>query len=121
MLGNQNTAHPLGQSWCNVDERVWVCPNLAKAKKVLAESQRFSLEPHCVWTTIYKVVAENIQFEQANNGLLYTNTPTKVIVERIVFQQMPQITSEQQLLRRAGTIMPSYKKLMNGAHKRRMR
>ena len=50
MLGNENSVHPIGMPWMDFDAHVWVCPNLAKAKKVLAESQRrMNIEPGAIW------------------------------------------------------------------------
>ena len=94
MLGNPNNVHHVGDAWTNVDSRVWVCATLDKAKRVLAESQRIgALEPHCVWSTIYQVSARDIVCEKTHDGLLYTNTPTKITVKRVVYNKdMRQIT-----------------------------
>ena len=102
MLGNEHSVHPIGTSWMNFDARVWVCPNLAKAKKVLAESQqRMNIEPNAIWTTIYQVSGRNICFDQANNGLLYTDMSTKLYVERVVLRQCPKMIEEEFLLQNA--------------------
>lgn len=102
MLGNENNMHQIGAPWMNYDARVWVCPNLAKAKKVLQESQqKMCLEPGCVWTVIYQVSGRNLLFEQANNGLLYTDVPTKIFVDRIAHRQSPQVVGEEFLLQNA--------------------
>ena len=94
MLGNENNAHHVGDAWTGVDCRVWVCATLDKAKRILAESQRYGgLEPHCVWSTIYQVSGKNIVCEKTHDGLWYTNTPTKIMVDRIVYNKdVRQIT-----------------------------
>ena len=99
MLGNEHSVHQIGAPWMNYDAHVWVCQNLAKAKKVLAESQqRMNIEPHAIWTTIYQVSGHDMVFEQANNGLLYTETPTKLYVDRVVLRQPPKMIDEEFLL-----------------------
>lgn len=99
MLGNEHSQHQIGGAWLNHDAHVWVCPNLAKAKKVLLESQRrMNLEPNAIWTTVYQVSGRDVVFEQANNGLLYTDAPTKLYVDRIVWQKQPDIMTEEFLL-----------------------
>ena len=102
MLGNENNMHQIGAQWMNYDARVWVCPNLAKAKKVLQESQqKMCLEPGCVWTVIYQVSGRNLVFEQANNGLLYTDVPSKLYVNRVVWKKRPELPTEEFLLNNA--------------------
>lgn len=102
MLGNEHSLHQIGAPWMGFDAHVWACPNLAKAKKVLAEShRRMCLEPHAVWTIVYQVSGRDMVFEQANNGLLYTETPTKLYVDRIVLNKQPDLISEEFLLRNA--------------------
>jgi hypothetical protein len=85
MLGNKNDIHQLGAAWKSVDSKVWICSSLAKAKRVLEDSQQFSAMPHCVWTTIYQVSAKDIALEYSDDGLMYTNTPTKLSVDRVVY------------------------------------
>ena len=94
MLGNHNNAHNVGDAWSDTDCRVWVCATLDKAKRILTESQcGCGLEPHCVWSTIYQVSAKNIVCEKTHDGLWYTNTPTKITVERVVYNKdVRQIT-----------------------------
>lgn len=94
MLGNPNNAHCVGDAWADADCRVWVCATLDKAKRILAESQSMcGLEPHCVWSTIYQVSAKNIVCEKTHDGLWYTNTPTKIMVDRVVYNKdVRQIT-----------------------------
>ncbi len=93
MLGNPNNVHHVGDVWAGSDSRVWVCSTLAKAKQILAQSQVNCLEPCCVWTAIYQVSAKNIVCEKTHDGLWYTNTPTKITVERVVYNQdVRQIT-----------------------------
>ena len=101
MLGNERCAHQIGGAWADYDTRVWICPNLPKAEKVLQNSQQNRLEPAMMWTTIYQIHAKDIVCEQSGNGLLYTNTPTKIIVDRIVAHHMPRELTREQLLARA--------------------
>ena len=94
MLGNPNNVHLVGDVWAMTNSRVWVCASLDKAKRVLAESQRVGcLDPNCVWSTIYQVSARDIVCEKTYDGLWYTNTPTKITVERVVYSKdVRQIT-----------------------------
>lgn len=102
VLGNENAIHQIGSPWMACDTHVWVCPNLAKAKKVLEESHKFSvLDHHPIWTTIYQVSGNDVVFEQANNGLLYTNVPSKLYVNRVVWKKRPEIVTEDFLLNNA--------------------
>ena len=94
MLGNPNNVHRAGEVWTGTDCRVWVCATFNKAKRILAESQCMcGLEPGCVWTTIYQVSGKNIVCEKGHNGLWYTNTPTKIMVVRVMYNKdVRQIT-----------------------------
>mgnify|MGYP003308609741 CR=1 FL=1 len=90
-----------GLPWQTVDSRVWVCPTLGKAKKVLRESRSgLQIDP-CIWTTIYQVSGKNIVFEKSKTGLLYTSMPTKLFINRVMcYEPIPEL-SEEQLLNRA--------------------
>lgn len=102
MLGNEGCVHQIGSQWLNYDAHIWVCPNLSKAKKVLQESQkRMNLEPHAIWTTIYQVSGRDMVFEQGKDGLLYTDAPTKLFVERVALRQPVQTLDEEFLLQNA--------------------
>ena len=101
MLGNEHCVHRIGSTWSDYDCRVWMCPNLAKAEKILRKSQQEKLDPAVMWDTIYQVSAKDIVCEQSGNGLLYTNTPTKIFVERVVAHHMPPELTQEQLLTRA--------------------
>lgn len=110
MLGNENAIHKIGASWLQTDSRVWVCPNLPKAKNILEESQKLKLlNPGPIWTTIYQVSGHNIVFDCANSGLLYTDTPTKLYVNRIVCVKMPEVITEEMLLDNAKQISDYYR------------
>lgn len=85
MLGNPNCAHCVGGAWTEQDSRVWICASLEKAKQILRDSQQKTLEPCCVWTTIYQVSARDIVCEKTHDGLWYTNTPSKICVDRVVY------------------------------------
>ena len=102
VLGNENAVPQIGAPWMKTDMHVWVCPNLAKAKKVLVESHKISvLDRHPVWTTIYQVSGTDMVFEQANNGLLYTDVPSKLYVNRVVWKKRPEVPTEEFLLNNA--------------------
>lgn len=90
-----------GLPWQTVDSRVWVCPTLEKAKKVLRES-RYGLQiDPCIWTTIYQVSGKNVVFEKSKTGLLYTSMPTKLFINRVMcYEPIPELSKEQ-LLNRA--------------------
>lgn len=99
MLGNPANVNSVGCAWANVDSRVWVCATLDKAKRVLRESQQNMIGPGCVWTTIYQVSAHDIVCEKTYDGLWYTNTPTKICVDRVVFHKdVRQITDADLLV-----------------------
>ena len=115
MLGCDDYPKQIGTQWLTHDCRVWVCPNLAKAKRVLRASHQKMLEPHNVWTRIYQVSANDVVFEQGNDGLLYTNTPTKIFVERIALQQQPDVINEQQLMLNARKFSKKLLQLMEYA------
>lgn len=109
MLGNENSVHLVGMPWMDFDAHVWVCPNLAKAKKVLVESQRrMNIEPGAIWTMIYQVSGRDVVFEQANNGLLYTDVPTKIYVDRVVLHQRPEMITEDFLQKNAQILAQSF-------------
>ncbi len=99
MLGNSNCVHRVSEAWSNVDSRVWVCSTREKARQMLIESQRVGpLDPHCVWTTIYMVSAKDIVCEKTHDGFWYTNTPTKIFVDRVVYQKEVQQITDADLL-----------------------
>lgn len=113
MLGNPNNVHHIGDAWVMTDSRVWGCTSLDKAKRVLAESQRMGgLEPHCVWSTIYQVSAKNIECEKSSDGLWYTNTPTKIFVERIVYHKDTRQITDADLIVNARKIHGKFAQLM---------
>ncbi len=117
MLGNERCVHRVGDAWIGVDCRVWICPNLAKAEKVLQNSQMNRLDPGEMWTTIYQVNARDIVCEQSGNGLLYTNTPTKIVVNRIVAHHMPRELTAEQILARARNVRREYMTLVEGLNR----
>lgn len=117
MLGNENTEHKIGDSWLKCDACVWVCPNLNKAKKVLEESQKCGfLESGAIWTKIYQVSGQDVVFEQGKNGLLYTGAPTKLYVNRVVYQKKPALITEEMLLKKAKRYSEFFE-LINGMEK----
>ena len=121
MLGNNRCAHMVGECWSDSDCRVWLCPSLAKEEKVLQKSQMERLEPETMWTTIYQVSAKDIVCEQSGNGLLYTNTPSKIFVERIVAHHMPCEMTQDQLLARARNARHRFATLIEGLNREDVR
>ena len=122
MLGNPNAVHCVGDSWTNLDSRVWVCATLDKAKRVLFESQRMGgLEPHCVWTTIYQVSAQNIVCEKTHDGLWYTNMPTKIVVERVVYNKDVRRITDADLIVNARRIHGRFADLMLSLEQERIK
>lgn len=115
MLGNERCSHVVGNAWTNADDcRVWICPNLSKATKILRQSQYSKLDPQQMWTTIYQVSAKDIVCEQSGNGLLYTNTPTKICIDRIVARYVPSELTQEQLLARARYMQQDMMNLISG-------
>lgn len=105
ILGNARHEYRPGMQWVEQDERLWVCPNLDTARRVLIEShKRLAVEHKPIWTTVYQVSGRDVVFEKGLNGLLYTDTPSKLFVERRVWVQMPKMITEEDLLANAGVI-----------------
>ena len=105
MLGNEKYDYTPGEQWWPFDTRVWLCQNMAIAEKILHKSQQQT--DGAVWTDIYRVTAKDIICEQSNRGLLYTNTPTKIFVEKKVLCREPTPNfSEETLLKNAKQISP---------------
>ena len=103
----------MGAQWADHDVRVFVCATLDKAKKMLDKSQKCAtLEPHCIWTRISKGSARNIVCEKTHDGLWYTNTPTKICVDGIVYQQEPSVITEADLLENARKVYGKYAQFM---------
>ena len=90
---------------------------IAEAKKVLEESQKCGfLESGAVWTKIYQVSGQDVVFEQGKNGLLYTGAPTKLYVNRVVYQKKPALITEEMLLKKAKRYSEIFE-LINGMEK----
>ena len=119
MLGALNSLHEPGSQWTVYDAPVWICPTLRKAFEVLERSQRNYLNGNALWTTIYRVVANDIECEQMKNGLWFTKQPTKIYVDKPVLYKEPMLPAEEQLLANARAIMPAMQKITRKAFKER--
>ena len=102
-----------GEQWWPHDTNVYVCLSLEKAQELLALSHDASLKHGTIWTTIYRVNAKNIDCNKIGNGLVWTNQPTKIIVDCPVYYRAPRMVSEGKLLQNAKRILPRYSRLMN--------
>lgn len=88
MLGNPNNARCVGDTWTDADCRVWVCDGFWRNRSA------------CVgWNLIvygqrYIKCQQKILFvKKTHDGLWYTNMPTKIMVERVVYHKdVRQIT-----------------------------
>ena len=112
MLGNPSVEHHVGCEWCKSDCRVWICPMRGIAERKLAESQSNYLKPGGVWTTIYQVSAKDIACERDCDGLLYTNTPTKIVVDRVVFHKDTRQITDADLIVKARKQHGKFARLM---------
>lgn len=113
MLGNAGHMPGCGQCWSSYDMPVYFCTDINKAKEILEKSQsQCELEPHVVWTTVYKVCGNNINIFKIEDGLLWTMQPSRIMVEKPVFYKKPRQLTEQELRQKARMIMPEYVKLM---------
>lgn len=113
MLGNENHVVARGDQWCKEGVNVYVCPTKDMAKEILEHSQRYTLEPHIVWTTIYRVWAENIEIDFfKTDHLVWTRQGNKIIVDAPVFYREPVAMSEQRLLQNAAQMRHDFRKLM---------
>ena len=115
MLGASKRRGKKGEAWLPFDVEVYVCADMATAMEILESSRRCMLEPNPVWTTIYRVKADNINCTKIEGGLIWTNQPTKLIVEAPVYYGTPKTMSESQLLQNAKKILPRVSTLMKSA------
>ena len=117
MLGNMHHVHSVGSAWSDCDDaRVWICATLDQAKRILERSQAadLKLEPHVLWETIYQVSARDIVCDRASDGKWYTNTPTKIFVERIVMQRDAMQITDADLIKNARKHYGKFAQLMLG-------
>ena len=110
-------AHRSGENWWPYNTTVYVCLSLEKAKELMSMSHKEPLKHGTVWTTIYRVSAQNIDCQKFGDGLMWTNQPTKIIVEGPVYYHAPNKMSEGELLKNAQRILPQYSHLMNQMNK----
>ena len=123
MLGNERCEHRSGAPWANDNYYpVWICPTLRKALEILEASQNAHLDGNIVWTTIYRVVARDIECELMKNGLWLTHTPTKIYVDEPVMYKNPNFfMTEEQLLSNANDIRMRFSKITRKAFKEKMK
>lgn len=112
MLGNPNVEHHVGCERCKSDCRVCICPTRGIAERKLAESQSNYLKPGGVWTTIYQVSAKDIACERGCDGLLYTNMPTGIVVDRVVFHKDTRQITDADLIVKARKQYGKFARLM---------
>lgn len=122
MLGNENHVVARGDQWCEEGTKVYVCPTKDMAKAILEQSQRHSLAPHIVWTTIYRVWAEDIEIDYfQTDRLVWTRQGNKIIVDAPVFYRAQPVLSEQRLLHNAAQIKHDFAKLIRSSWVKEMR
>ncbi len=117
MLGNSNHVVGPGEHWCDAGMQVFVCANKELAQAILNTSHKETLEPHIVWTTIYRVKANNIQIDKFENDLMWTTQGDKIIVDAPVIYREPEFMTEQRLLQNARLIRPHFSRLLNNKRK----
>lgn len=111
VLKGNGRAPNQGDKWWPYNANVYVCTSLDKAKELLKQSH---VSGGRVWTTVYRVKAQNINCYRFENGIVWTNEPTKLIVDTPVYCAVPHALSGESLLKNARRILPEYSKLMNG-------
>lgn len=119
MLGTINNQRRPGSQWTMDNAPVWICPTMRKAFEILERSQTNHLDGNVLWTTIYRVVARDIECVQMKNGLWFTEQPTRIYVDEAVLYKDPMQLTEEQLLARATEIMPKLHKITRKAFKER--
>ncbi len=116
MLAGRGRVIVPGERWINYDVPVYICTTLDKAKEILEESHIRTLEPSPVWTTIYRVVAKDIDCDKYDNERVWTRQASRIFVDKPVFYKEPHKLSEVALLRNAQRILPHFSKLMNNTY-----
>ncbi len=119
MLGDAEHPMKKGDKWWPYDTQVFVCMDIERAVRILKEHQKNYLEPNNVWTTVYRVTAQNLEFTKIENGLIWTNQPTKIIVDGPVYFSNPKAANEASLLKNAQTILPHIAKLIDTVYNQR--
>jgi len=111
MLGNNNHVVANGEQWGMPSEQVWVCKTMDVAKGILMASQSKASIIRPVWTTIYRVHAENIECSREDSAFYYNVPADKIIVGTPVHYQEPPRITERDLLKNARRIRASFMKL----------
>ncbi len=118
MLGNDAHIVTRGDAWLDTDMPVYICSSVNLANTILHTSHRAVLAPNdVVWSTIYRVTADEIDAFKIENGLVWTTQATKIKVDRPVAYHKPSHRSEAQLLANAQKILPQISKLIRGKQK----
>lgn len=117
MLGSSSRPLPKGAYWWPYPTRVYICPNLRTAHRLLRESRKASL-PGCeVWDLIYKVHVNKLEITDMQGGLYWTNQANRITVDRIVSYQPYGSVTDWQLLSRAKHIAPQVMRFINNMDK----
>ena len=120
MLGNENHIVLRGDQWSDAGEYLYICTNKEFAQTILEHSQQCVLEPNnIIWTTIYRVHANNINIDKYSHGnnLAWTAEGNKIIVDKPVFYRKAISQSEQRLLNNAIRIRSDFFKIFNNKNK----
>lgn len=111
MLAVDGGWRPGGQWWPH-STMVYVCRNLATAKRILQMSQDGLLLDCPVWATIYRVSAPKVKCVRSDKDVIWTTDASKIIVDSSVFHQAPRMKSEEELLANAKKQRPEFERLM---------
>lgn len=118
MLGNDAHVVGRGDTWLDADRPVYICRSVDVANAILQNSHQGVLAPNgVVWTTVYRVTADEVDAFRIENELIWTTQATKIIVDRPVGYYNPPHRSEAQLLANARQILPYFSKLVRGKGK----
>lgn len=115
MLTTNRQGVASGERWSEYDVPVYICATLDRAKQILENSHKKPLEPNTVWTTVYRVVANDIKIDRIENGLFWTHQARKIFADTPVFYKEPRPITEAQLLCNAKRILPQMAIIMNRA------
>lgn len=114
MLGNDAHVVLPGQPWWpDNDTLMYVCKKLSTAREILESSRHgFVDEINPVWTTIYHVTSPMINCERVSDDMFWTRDGNRIIVDRPVENRPLRALTEEQLVRNAHLIRPSWERLV---------
>lgn len=111
MLADSTRHLQFGQSWWPYDTKVYVCPTLEQAKKILFEDlDKTHIEPERPLTVIYRVFAPKINVVRGPDGYFWTNQATKLHAGDVVYTYTQPEISNEALLENAANIMTTFSK-----------